>query len=60
VIVFGMTQEELLEGSWHWTIQVLHVVISMGAIWWGRRLVQPMGRQSATALPDSPVVSSPG
>ena len=33
-------QEELLPGSWHWTIQVLHLAISMGAIWWGRRLVR--------------------
>src|SRR5262249_14817576 len=38
VIVMGLVQEALAPGSWHWTIQVLHVAISMGAIWWGRRL----------------------
>jgi hypothetical protein len=40
VVVLGLAQEELLPGSWHWTIQVLHLAISMGAIWWGRRLVR--------------------
>jgi len=40
VIVLGLVQEELVPGNWHWTIQVLHLVISMGAIWWGRRLLQ--------------------
>ena len=40
VVILGLAQEELLPGTWHWTIQVLHVLISMGAIWWGRRLVR--------------------
>jgi H+/gluconate symporter-like permease len=40
VVVLGLAQEELLPGSWHWTIQVLHLAISMGAIWWGRRLLR--------------------
>ena len=44
VVVLGLAQEELLPGSWHWTIQVLHLVISMGAIWWGRRLVRLIGQ----------------
>ena len=62
VVVLGLVQEGLLPGSLHWTIQVLHVVISMGAIWWGRRLVQLIRRaQSAGALsplPRPPVASS--
>jgi hypothetical protein len=44
VVLLGLAQEELVQGSWHWTIQVLHLAISMGAIWWGRRLVKLIGR----------------
>ena len=44
VVLFGLAQEDLLTGSWHWTIQVLHLAVSMGAIWWGRRLVKLIGR----------------
>lgn len=40
VVILGLVQEELLPGTWHWTIQVLHLLISMSAIWWGRRLVR--------------------
>ena len=38
-LVIAVAQEELLTGSWHWTIQVLHVVTSIGVIAWGQRLV---------------------
>jgi hypothetical protein len=48
VLALGLTQEELVTGSWHWTIQVLHVAISMSAIWWGRRLAQLIGRAPAS------------
>ena len=51
VLALGLTQEELLPGSWHWTIQVLHVVISMGAIWWGRRLVGSIRRMRVGVQP---------
>jgi hypothetical protein len=46
VVVLGLAQDALLPGTWHWTIQVLHLVISMAAIWWGRRLVELMRRGS--------------
>ena len=49
VVILGLAQEELLPGSWHWTIQVLHLVISMGAIWWGRRLVRLIGQAQRPA-----------
>ena len=39
VPVFGAAQTDLLTGSWHWTVQVLHVVISMIALALGLRLV---------------------
>jgi hypothetical protein len=62
VVVLGLAQEELLPGSSHWAIQVLHLAISMGAIWWGRRLVRLIGQAqrppgSATTAA-SPVTTS--
>jgi len=51
VVLFGLAQEDLLKGSWHWTIQVLHLAISMGAIWWGRRLVHAMRRPPSASHP---------
>jgi hypothetical protein len=44
IVLLGLAQEDLVVGSLHWTIQVLHVAISMGAIWWGRRLANLIGR----------------
>jgi hypothetical protein len=52
VVLFGLAQEDLVTGSWHWTIQVLHLAISMGAIWWGRRLVQLMRRAQSASQPN--------
>ena len=51
VVLLGLAQEDLLVGSWHWTIQILHLAISMGAIWWGRRLVRLMQRGPSPAEP---------
>jgi hypothetical protein len=53
VVVLGLIQEELIPGELHWTIQVLHVLISMGAIWWGRRLVGLIARARSAAAPGS-------
>src|SRR5512132_2337826 len=52
VVLFGLAQEDLLTGSWHWTIQVLHLAISMGAIWWGRRLVKLMAEARSANQPN--------
>jgi hypothetical protein len=46
VLVLGLAQEGFLTGPWHWTIRVLHVVISMGAIWWARRLLGLVRQQA--------------
>jgi hypothetical protein len=32
VIVFGLTHDSLVSGSWHWTIQVLHLLLGLGAV----------------------------
>ena len=61
VVLLGLTQEVLVEGDAHWAIQVLHVAVSMGAIWWGRRLVKLMAQARAAAAPtgaDRPLVGS--
>jgi hypothetical protein len=44
VVLLGLAHEELVPGTWHWTVQVAHVLISMGSIAWGRRLAQLIGR----------------
>jgi hypothetical protein len=47
IVLLGLAHEDLVVGSLHWTIQVVHVVLSMGAIWWGRRLAKLIGRARA-------------
>jgi hypothetical protein len=42
--VLGLTQDHLFTGSWHWTIQVLHLLIGLGAIGQGEGLAQRMRR----------------
>jgi hypothetical protein len=61
IVLLGLAQEDLLTGSWHWTIQVLHLAVSMGAIWWGRRLVKLIGQARSAVAPgfaQPPAVSS--
>lgn len=38
--ILGLTQEGLLAGDWHWTIQVLHLLIGLGAIGMGENLAR--------------------
>jgi hypothetical protein len=57
VVVLGLSQEELVPGDGHWTIEVLHLLISMGAIWWGRRLARMIGSRRATSLTSQPTVT---
>jgi len=54
VLGFGLVQEELLTGASHWAIRVLHVVISMGAIWWARRLLSLMREQAVAVAGSEP------
>jgi hypothetical protein len=52
VVLLGLAHEELVPGTWHWTVQIAHVLISMGSIAWGRRLARLIGRaMSADARP---------
>jgi hypothetical protein len=50
VTSLGIAQKQLVPGDWHWTIRVTHLVVSMGAIWWGRHLVSLMRRREFSAL----------
>ena len=47
--IFAGVQVRLVTGGWHWTIQVLHLVVSMGVIAVGRLLVIRIRRNEATA-----------
>jgi hypothetical protein len=50
VLALGMWQRELVPGPWHWTVQVLHLAVSMGAVWWGRRLAKEIGRLASARI----------
>ena len=50
-VLLGMTQEELLTGDWHWTIQALHLVIAMAMVGWCQVLVVLMRKASAGRAP---------
>jgi hypothetical protein len=38
VVILGLTQTEILPGNLHWLIEVLHLVLGLGAIGLGERL----------------------
>ena len=40
--ILGLTQQGLLTGDWHWTVQVLHLLIGLGAIGQGENLARHM------------------
>jgi hypothetical protein len=46
--ILGLTQQNLVTGDWHWTIQILHLLIGVGAIGQGENLAARM-RQVGSA-----------
>ena len=54
VLVLGLTQERLLPGSAHWVIQVLHLLLGLGAIGQAenlaRRIKTRLGQQGGVGL----------
>ena len=40
--LLGLTQQNLVSGDWHWTIQILHLLIGVGAIGQGENLAARM------------------
>ncbi|HLZ27243.1 MAG TPA: hypothetical protein VKV73_07965 [Chloroflexota bacterium] len=51
VLVLGMTQGILLQGSLHWVIQVLHLLIGMGAVAGGEVIDGRLRRNRLSAAP---------
>ena len=49
--LLGEVQARLLPGGSHWTIQVLHAVLSMGVVAWGRLLVIKMRHREPAVGP---------
>ncbi|HET7419172.1 MAG TPA: hypothetical protein VFL27_02195 [Candidatus Dormibacteraeota bacterium] len=51
VPIFGLTQDRLVEGDLHWTIQVLHLVVGMSLAAFGQGLILQIDRrQTASRL----------
>jgi hypothetical protein len=48
--ILGLTQQGLLTGDWHWTIQVLHLLVGLGAIGQGENLALRMKQAAATQV----------
>ena len=46
--ILGLTQQGLLTGDWHWTVQVLHLLIGVGAIGQGENLARRMNLPAPT------------
>ena len=49
-VLFGLAHEDLMTGDLHWTIELAHLVVGMGAIWWGRRLSAAIRGNAAAAV----------
>ncbi|QBD79176.1 hypothetical protein EPA93_25630 [Ktedonosporobacter rubrisoli] len=50
VLILGMTQRTLLIGSMHWLIQVIHLLLGLGAIGIGEAIAARYKRESAQAV----------
>jgi hypothetical protein len=42
--ILGLTQANLLDNSWHWVIQVVHLVVGLAALGTGEGIAQRMKR----------------
>lgn len=49
VLWLGLTQAQLLLGDWHWVIQVLHLVVGIGALAQGERHAAIVKKAQKTA-----------
>jgi hypothetical protein len=45
----GLTQENILTGGWHWVIQVLHLLVGLGAIGLAEQLARMIKARTAAA-----------
>jgi len=56
-LLLAITQKQLVPGSWHWTIRVLHLVTGVGMIAWGELLVAAI-RERAAAASGHPTIAA--
>jgi hypothetical protein len=49
--ILGLTQQNLVTGDWHWTIQILHLLIGVGAIGQGENLARLMREIGTPRIP---------
>ena len=50
--ILGLSQEHLLTGSGHWLIQVLHLLVGLGAIGIGEMLAMQLKRRAEAGVGD--------
>jgi len=50
VLALGMTQQSLMQGSAHWVIRVLHLLVGLIAMGIGERLAGGIKRSQATTV----------
>jgi hypothetical protein len=56
VPIFGMTQTQLLPGPWHWVIQVLHLLVGIGAVGMAEGLAQGITERRPSGAESPPSV----
>lgn len=49
VPIFGLKQDTLVEGDWHWTVQVVHLVVGMSLVGAGQGLMLLIRRRMTAA-----------
>jgi hypothetical protein len=49
--ILGLTQANILTGNFHWVIQVIHLLIGIGAMGWGERLAIAIKARTPVAAP---------
>jgi hypothetical protein len=54
VLALGLTQQQILPGDLHWIIQVLHLLVGIGAVGISERLNRGLLDQGVVGLSSSP------
>ncbi len=55
--ILGLTQNQLLPGSWHWVIQLVHLLVGLGAMGQGEGLARRIKAARTLIAVQSLVVS---
>jgi hypothetical protein len=54
VIVVGLTHDSILTGGWHWVIQVVHLLLGLGAVGMAEGLGRRIKQAAPAAAPGNP------